>query len=123
MVDPPRLGRAVGGEVLGAGEHRVARGEVVALEAAHARRGEDRTEIGVLARPLDDAAPAGVAGDVDHRSEGPVDALRGRLRGGDPRAPLGEPRIPAAGFGQRNGEHGSLAVDHIESEEQRNAKA
>ncbi len=73
----------------------------------------------ILAAAFDAASPALVAGDVDHRREGPVDAGAGRLErrrcGGAPRQ-LG---LEARDFGQRHGEDGAVAVDDVGGEDQR----
>ncbi len=74
---------AVAGEVLGTGDDPLGRAELAALEAADLGRRDRRAEVRILAGALDDAAPARVAGDVDHRRERPVDADRPRLAGGD----------------------------------------
>ena len=70
-----RLG--VAGEVLRGGQDRGRVVEAVALVAADHRRAELADEERVLAERLVDPAPAQVAGDAQHRREGPVDAGRG----------------------------------------------
>jgi hypothetical protein len=116
------LGSAVGAEVLGRGHDRVGRGQVAALEPADLRCRERAAEERVFARALDDPAPAGVAGDVDHRREGPVEACRARLSRGDARGALRVRRVPRGGHRQRNREDRAVAVDHVHAEQQRNAE-
>ena len=119
IVVEPRLGGAVGREMLDAGEHVLVRLEVGALEAAHARRGEDLAEHRVLAAAFDAASPALVASDVDHRREGPVDARAGRFECGGLRRAAGELGLEARDFGQRHGEDGAVAVNDVGGEDER----
>ena len=110
----------VGAEVLDRRRHLGGRGEVVALVALDLRRGDRRTEERVLAGALDDPAPARITADVDHRIEGPLDSVSGRLRGGHRLVVLHQRRVPAGRFAERDREHRLVAVDHVESEDQRN---
>jgi len=119
VVIKPRFRRAISGEVLRAGHHRIDRLEAGALEALHARRGEEVAEMHVLARALHGAAPALVACDVDHRREGPVDARGSGLVGCSGRSPFRQSRIEARGFAHRNREDGAVAVNDIRGEDQR----
>ena len=112
-------GRAVAGEVLGAGQNAL--GSEVALEPAHVPGGHRAAQRGVFAVGLDDAAPAGVAGDVDHRRERPLNAHRAGFASGDLLAGLGHPRIPRGGLGQRHRKDGAKAVNDVEAEDHRNA--
>ena len=123
VVIAPGLGRAVGGEVLGAGEQRVGRVQVLALEPADPRRRHHHPEVGILAGALDDATPPGVARDVHHGGEGPVDAGRGRLDRRHPGSPLDRAGIPARGLGQRDRERRPEPVDDVEGEQERDAEA
>ena len=65
-----------------------------ALEAAHLRRGHRSAQVGILPGALDDAAPARIAGDVDHRRERPVDAHCPCLTSGDRLDLFDDLRIP-----------------------------
>ena len=80
VVVPARLGKAVGGEVPGAGRHRGEVGQVVALEALHAPPATWETEVRVLAGALHDPSPTRVAGDAHHGRERPVHDLAAASR-------------------------------------------
>ncbi|MNV21021.1 hypothetical protein D3C71_1119450 [compost metagenome] len=122
VVVEPALGRAVGREVLGRGQHRVGVREVAALEAAHARRRELARQVRVFAHAFEAAAPARVARDVDHGREGPAKAVGRGLDRRRARRALGQRGLPARGLGQRHREDGAKAVDHVGAEDQRNAQ-
>ena len=111
---------AVGGEMLGRGGEA---GEAVALEAAHLGLGEAGGDEGVLARALGDPAPARVAGDVEHRREGEVEAGGGGLPGGEAGGLLPERGVEGAGLGEGDREDGAEAVQDVEAEEERDAEA
>ena len=135
QVDVPQLGvrevhlvvvaaaerPAVPREVLGPGDHALGRPEPLALEAAHLGGADGRAEERVLACALDDAAPARVARDVDHRREGPVDADRPGLPGGDGLPALDDVRVPRRRHRDRHREDRAQAVDHVEAEQRRDA--
>lgn len=123
VVVAPGLRAAVGDPVLGRGCHPVGLRVVLALEALDAGGGERGAEERILAGALDDAAPARVARDVDHRRERPVDAGRARLAGRDGRRALGVLRVPARRLGERHREHGAVAVDDVEAIQQRDLQA
>jgi len=118
VVIAPRLGGAVCGEVLCRRRDRVVCTEAASLEAAHARRGERRSEIRIFARALDDTPPPRVPRDVDHRRKGPGNAMSRGFDRGDVRRSLDRRRIPAAGFGERHRKDGAEAVNDVEREEQ-----
>ena len=83
LVVPATAGGAVAREVLGAGENATLTADVgPALEAAYLSGGAGRAQVRVLAGALDDATPAGVAGDIDHGGEGPRNAHGAGLLGG-----------------------------------------
>ena len=73
----PALHRAVGGEMLDAGHHRIAVRRALALHRLHHRLAHHRGQIGVFPEPFGSASPARVAGDVDHRRPGHVQAVIG----------------------------------------------
>ena len=110
---------AVGGEVLGRGGERRRRGGVGALKARDLGARHGAADDRVLARPLDDAAPAGIAGDVEHRCEGQRQTGVGRLLGGDAGGLLPEIRAEARRLADRRRGGGEVAVDDVEAEEQR----
>ncbi len=72
------------------GHDRGFRFEIIPLEALYPCLGQLNTEIGILARPLGDAAPALVARHIDHRRKGPVQALGGRFQRSGPRRAHGQ---------------------------------
>ena len=80
--------RAVEREMLHAGDH------AVFLIAAHHGRGDLRGEPRILTRALGDPAPAGVQGNIDHRREHPVEAIRRRFERRHTGAALDEIDIP-----------------------------
>ena len=105
--------------MLDAGEHALGRPQVIALEALDPRRGEQPPEQHVLAAAFDAAAPALVAGDVDHRREGPVDSRAGRFERRRRRGPPREVGLEACDFGERDREDRAMAVDDVGGEDQR----
>ena len=117
VVVTPADRRPVPGIVLGAGQHAL--GAEVALEAAHLGGAHGSAQEGVLARALDDPAPPGIAGDVDHGGEGPVDAHGPRLPRGDGLALLDHLRVPRGRERDRGGQDRAQPVDHVEPEDQR----
>ena len=120
VVVQPRLGRAIGGEMLGARRDRIGRRETaLALETADAGGRHQPAEQHVLAGALDAATPARVMGDVDHRREGPVDPRCGGLGACRPRRPPGQLRIETRGLGQWHRKHGAKSVNDVGREQQR----
>ena len=117
VVVAPALGGAVTHEVLDAGRHR-GRVPLRALVAAHHGLAHPGVQPGVFAAAFRHAAPAGVAGDVEHRREGPADALRRRLDGGHAGALLHQRRVEGRGEAQRDRENRMETVDHVASHQQ-----
>ena len=114
VVVTARLCPAVGGKVLEArGDGQRARARLYAL---YERRAHLAAKIGVLSRPLGDAAPARIAAHVHHRRKRPVAALRRRLDRNEPSAVVPELFVPRAGKRQRNRRLGHHAVDHVVSD-------
>lgn len=123
VVIQPSFGRAVGGEMLGTGCHRIGICQsCIALEAAHPRLCEQPRQQHVFASALDATAPACIAGDVHHRREGPVQTHRTGLHGRCARRAPCQVWLEAGRFGQWHGEDGGIAMDHIGGEQQRNAQ-
>ena len=89
----------------------------------HTRFGDARTEVGIFARTLHNAAPARVAADVDHGGKGPVDAVGRRLAGGSSGGILYRLHVPARGFGERNRRKRLVSVDHIQAKQKGNPQA
>src|SRR5205823_7875532 len=81
--------------------------------------GEQATQQDVLAAPFDTASPALVAGDVDHRREGPVDPRPGRFERGGFGGPAGEIRFEARHFGEWDRKDGAVTVDDVARKNQR----
>ncbi len=100
----------------------VGESKVFALEASHLGPREFARDIGVLAGALGDAAPARIAGDVEHGRENHRDAVTRRLRRRRCGRRRPEPGIEGAGFAERNGEHGFVPMQHVEADEQRDAE-
>ncbi len=98
-------------------------GEGGALEALDLGLGEAGADVRVLAGAFGDAAPARVAGDVEHRREGEVEAGGLGLVGGEAGGFLPEGGVEGAGLGERDREDGAEAVDDVEAEEERDAEA
>ena len=127
VVVQPRLRCSVKGEMLHAGHHLVGgvlfSVALVALVAHHHGLGHRAPQERVFAGALGDAAPTGVATDVDHRTINPGNAVGrgfdGRCAGGQ----LHLLQIPSARHGKGDGEDGVVAVDDIEAEQQRDAQA
>ena len=120
VVTPAERG-AVPREVLGPGDDAVGSAEPLALEAAHLGDRHRRAEVRVLAGALDDAAPPRVAGDVDHRREGPVDADRPRLPRGDRLAAGDGVGVPRRRHRDRHRQDRPEPVDDVEREQRRDA--
>lgn len=123
VVIAASLGSTVSGEVLDGGEDMVGSADVVALKAANLSGGKGRAEVGVFACTFDDASPTGIAGDINHGTEGPVDANGAGFPGGDGLGTGGEGRIPGGGHGKGHGEDGAEAMNDVKSEEERDVKA
>jgi hypothetical protein len=76
----------------------------------------------IFAVRLSDAAPAGIATDVDHRRERPVDAGAAGLGGCDAGGALNEFWVPARRLAERNREDCSVTMNDVAADEQRNAE-
>ena len=97
--------------------------EGCALESLDLGLGHAGAEEGIFAGAFHDAAPARVAGDVDHGSEGPLDAGGAGFASGHRLRLFGGGRIPTGGEGDRDGIDGAEAVDDVVAEEERNVEA
>ena len=100
----------------------VRRTEGWTLEASDLGGGHGSTQERVFAGAFDDATPAGITGDVEHRTEGPVQTCGAGLFGGNGLRPFGNRGVPRGGHRQRHGEDGAVAVDDIEGKEQRDLR-
>ena len=107
--------------MLHAGGHLVVACQVALIAADHCTC-DLRTEIGIFAGTFGHTAPAGIAGDVDHGAESPVDAPGSSLSGCNLRRPFDGIHIPRARETEGDGEYGLIAVNHIHAAKQRNAQ-
>ena len=123
VVVAPGLAGPVTGKVLGAGGDGSHGGQVIALEAFDHGDRQPAGEIRILAETLGNPTPAGIARDIDHRREGPVDAHGGGFERGDSRTALDEFRVPGGGLAKRYGQYGSEPMDDIAGQQQWNAQA
>ena len=116
-------GGAVAGVVLDAGDDAVRVREGGSLEAVDLGFGHAGAQEGIFAGAFHDAAPACVAGDVDHGAEGPADAGGGGFAGGHALGFFGHGGIPRGGQGEGHGVDGAEAVDDVEAEEDGDVEA
>ena len=117
------FGCPVTGEVLRTCGNRAGRREVVALEALDHRSREFAREIRVFPGALRNAAPAWVAGNVDHRRKRPVDAGPRGLARGDACSLPHDLRVPCRGLAERYRHDGLETVNHVAADEQGNTEA
>ena len=122
VVVAAALGLAVADEVLDAGDDLVLLRVVRALGSLDPGRRHHGADVRVLAVALDDPAPAGLVGDVDHRAVDLLEADGRGLAGTDRRVGLGDRRVERAGGAQRDGEDGPVAVDGVVGEQDRDVQ-
>src|SRR5579859_5101077 len=108
-------GGTVARKMLHASEDVIRRADEIALKTAHLRSSDCGSEIRIFAGAFDDAAPARIARDVQHRSKGPVDADGTSFFCGDGLSLCDGSRIPGCSHGDRYGEDGAKAVNDIEA--------
>jgi len=123
VVVTPALRCSITRKVFEAGEHVVRGADSWTLEAADLGAGDGGAEVGIFSGAFHDAAPARIAGDVEHGGEGPVDADRTGFSSGDGLGALYCLRIPGRGHGERDRKDGAEAVDDVEPEDERNVQA
>ena len=111
--------RAIADKMLGAGDDMAGCADMVALKPLHLRARHGGTQIGILARAFDNAAPARIAGDVDHRREGPVDSERAGFAGSDSLVGNNSGGIKAGGVGQGHRKHRAHSEHDIVPQQQR----
>ena len=121
-VIAPGRRSSIRAEVLRRRGDRLRGREVVALKAAHFGAGNLHREPWVFARAFDCSAPARVAGDVEHRRKGHREAVGRHLARGLARRALPGLAVERRGLCERHGEHGAVAVDHVEADQERNAE-
>jgi hypothetical protein len=78
VVIAPAVGCTVSGKMFYAGQHTVW-SYPRTLESAHLRATHGGAEVWILTCAFHDAAPTGIAGNIDHRREGPLNAGRTRI--------------------------------------------
>jgi hypothetical protein len=93
------------------------------VEPPHFSAGQRRTQERIFAGTFHHATPARVAGNVDHRGEGPMHAAGRRFNGRRASGPLCQVGVPGRGFCQRHGKYGTKPVDHIKGKQQRYMQA
>ena len=118
VVIPPPFGPAIGGKVLCTCGDRDIGGGIASLESPHTGGGHERTEKRILSGALGNPAPAGIARDVHHGGECPVDTGGGRLGGCHTRVLFHHGRVPAACLGKWYGECRAVAVYDVEPEKE-----
>ena len=79
-------------------------------------------QIWVLARSFGDAAPARVAGHVEHRRECPADTACRSLDGSNPGAFLNKGRVKCRCKSDRNRENGTESVNHVTTNKNRDSQ-
>ena len=123
IVIAPRFRSSVGGEMFYAGQDRRVGGERLgsrSLVALYHRDRDQRSEVGVFARPFRNASPARIAGDVHHRRERPVQPRCDRLARRYAGRVFDTLQIPRARHAEVDREDRFHAVDHVVAEQQRN---
>ncbi|MNM77398.1 hypothetical protein D3C81_892500 [compost metagenome] len=119
VVVAAALARAIQGEVLDPGHDGARLVQAFALVGLDHYPGDPAGQPGVFAEAFGNPAPARVAGDVDGRREGQVEAVGAGFDGRHPRAFGDRFHIPAGGQAETDGEYRAVAVDHVVGEEQR----
>ena len=123
VIVPSALGSAVADIMFGTGGDGMGIGEAISLKALRHSRRHCGSQERIFPRRFGNPAPAGIAGDVEHRGEGPVNAHLGSLLRRDGSGFLHQVGIPTGGLAQGNREHRAVAVDHIAAEDQRDPQA
>ena len=113
---------AVGAKVFGRRGHRLGVREIGALETADFRASDLHREPGILARPFDGSAPAKIARDVEHRRKRHRHSVGRRLPSGFARRELPNAGIERRGLRERHGKDRAVTVNHVETDQQRNAE-
>ena len=114
--------RAIGAEMLGGGRNAILGGKIGSLKAPCLGRRHLGGDPSVLPRTLDDASPARIARHVEHRRKSQGDPVLRSLFGGDARRLLPQIRRELTRFRQRHGKDRVVAMDYVETHEQRNAE-
>ena len=109
--------------MLDAGHDALRVAGILTLITVNHRGGNARNQVGVLAETFGRAAPTRIAGNVDGRREGHVQAIGAGLEGRDPRAVLDGRNVPARGQPQPNRKSSAMAMDDVVGEEHRDTQA
>ena len=80
----------------------------------------EASQIRVLTEAFGATSPSRVTGNVNHRIESPVDAVRRSLNRGNPCSKTRILRTPRAGKAQWNREYCLVSVYHVKSDKKRN---
>ena len=91
-------------------------------EYMRARFGDPAPEVSIFSRAFHHPAPAGIAADVDHWRVGPVESRSAGFRRRHAGRFFDGFQIPTGRFAEGNGKNGFIAVNHVETEQQRNFK-
>src|SRR5258705_884464 len=101
----------------------VSAADTITLKSAHLCRRHHRTEIGVFTGAFNNASPARVARNIDHRRKRPVDADGARFAGSNTLRALHHFRIPRSSHSNWHREDRVKTVNDVEAEDKRNFKA
>ena len=108
--------------MLGHRRERSAVGELRALEAANLGLGHAHADQGILSGSFGAAPPARIARDVEHRRKGHGEPVGGGLLRRLARGQLPNLRVERRRLAERNGEQRAIPVNHVESDQQRDAE-
>src|SRR5271169_749211 len=102
-------------EVLNADDDGVG-AELLALKSSDLCTGHGGAEVRVLARAFNNATPASITRDIDHRRERPLNASRARVLTSETLCLFFDAGVPRRSHRERNRECSPKSVDHIETE-------
>ena len=127
VVVPTAFHKSVARKVLGASGQcsralQAAR-QICPLKTLNARFCRARTQPGILAGALHDAAPPGIARHVHHRRKRPIQAVGRGFQGRRARRAAHQIQVPTGGFTQRDGELRAVAVHDVGAKKQGDAQA
>ena len=94
-------------------------GAIAALETADAGGRHHASQMRIFSRAFDDAAPPGIARDIDHRRERPGNSVGSRFDRGLSSRRFHSRRIEARCLGDRDRIDSAESMNHVEPEEQR----
>src|SRR5581483_12393073 len=108
--------------MLGTGSN-VERRIELALVSANIGLGELGGEEWIFSFAFGNASPTRIAGNVDHGRERPANPVGRGLMGGKVGSLLYKRGVPRCGERERDGKCGAIAVNDVESENERNVQA